>query len=489
MKALKFLSIILSGLILFPQVLEGQKTKPNLIIIHTDEHNFRTLGCYRDILSEDQAFVWGQGVEVLTPNIDRIANEGALCNNYYASSPVCTPSRASLVSGKYPIATDAYRNNIPMNDKVVTFAQVLSKEGYSTSYLGKWHLDGDAKPGFTPERKFGFDDNRYMFNRGHWKALDDIDGKPALYGKYDPETQRQYVNLKEIGKENFTTDYLVTKTLEILERDKNGPFCLMLSIPDPHTPNTVRPPYDTMYEDLHFEKPKTLKTSIEEMPNWAGLSDDRLVYDLEQDKMQRYFGMVKCIDDNVGRILDFLDKNQLTENTIVVFTSDHGDLMGEHHKHNKGNPYEASAKIPFVLRYPKKIKAGKIIRRAYTTTDFTPTILGLMGSTQIKDVHGIDASGDFESHQKEVVDDRITYMTGSSQNWIAAVSNRYKLVLSVADHPWLIDLKVDPDEEINFYKHPEYKKIAEEFQAELLKQATKFKDPAFTINKKEFIYQ
>lgn len=118
---------------------------------------------------------------------------------------------------------------------------------------------------------------------------------------------------------------------------------------------------------------------------------------LVQEKMQRYFGMVKCIDDNVGRILYFLDYNNLSNNTIVVFTSDHGDLMGEHHKHNKGNPYEASAKIPFVLRFPNKVKVGKVIHKAYTTTDFASTILDLMDAPQIKNVDGVNTSADFTS--------------------------------------------------------------------------------------------
>lgn len=479
-------SILLLLAILISPFAWSQHKIPNLILIHTDEHNFRTLGCYRELLSEDQAFVWGKGVEVLTPHIDRLAKEGAICNNYYASSPVCTPSRASLVSGKYPIATASYRNDIAMSDNVVTFAEVLRQKGYSTSYLGKWHLDGNAKPGFEPARKFGFEDNKYMFNRGHWKALDDKDDGPIIYGDYNPKTFRQNINLKKITEENFTTDYLTTKTLDVLKRDKDKPFCIMLSIPDPHTPNTVRPPYDTMYKDLYFEKPKTLKTPLEDMPKWAGASGKNLVNELEQGQMQRYFGMVKCIDDNVGRILKFLDDNNLTNNTIVIFTADHGDLMGEHHKHNKGNPYEASAKIPFVLRYPQKVRAGKIINKAYTNCDFAPTILGLMNASPIADVHGIDASDDFISRKKQITDDRIIYITSSYQNWVAAISNRYKLVLS-EDQPWLIDLEKDPYEEINYYNDPAYAKIAKKMQDELFTQAKMYKDPILEVKNKTLI--
>lgn len=458
----------------------SQHTKPNLVIIHTDEHNFRTLGCYREIVSNDQAFIWGKGVEVKTPNIDRLAHEGALCNNFYAASPLCTPSRAALVSGLYPIATGSPKNDLPMHNEVVTFAHVLKQQGYSTSYVGKWHLDGDAKPGFAPKRKFGFTDNRYMFNRGHWKALGDKEGKPVLLGKYDEKRQSQSVKIDEVRAEQFTTDYLTTKTLEIIERDKNKPFCVMVSIPDPHGPNIVREPYIEMYKHLKFEEPKTMNVPMAESPKWANRKRASTGFSYKQDLMQKYFGMVKCIDDNVGRILSYLDENNLAENTIVVFTSDHGDLMGEHKLHNKGLPYEGSARIPFVIRYPKKIRAGKIIRRAYTTTDFAPTILGIMDAGKLPKTHGIDASNDFLNQKKEVLDDRITYMTMSRGSWACAFNNRYKLVLSTSDKPWLFDLKADPDEIQNFYADAAYKKIALKFEKELLSMMKKYNDPTLT---------
>jgi len=158
---------------------------PNLLIIHTDEHNFRTLGCYRALLPPEQAFVWGPGVQVETPHIDSLAASGVLCDRFYATSPVCTPSRASFVSGLYPQNTGAHTNDLPMRDDVVTFAEVLRRRGYATGYAGKWHLDGDAKPGWTPARKFGFDDNRYMFNRGHWKQLEDTPQGPRVKSVQD----------------------------------------------------------------------------------------------------------------------------------------------------------------------------------------------------------------------------------------------------------------------------------------------------------------
>ena len=450
--------------------------KPNLIIIHTDEHNFRTLGCYRETMSDEQALMWGREAIVETPNIDRLAEEGVLCHNWYATSPVCTPSRASMVTGLYPIATGSPINDMPLNDDVITFAQILKEAGYATSYIGKWHLDGDARPGFAPERKFGFDDNRYMINRGHWKTLgEDENGliildeiHPGGWAIFDPD---------KADETSFTTDFLTDRTLEIIERDKEKPFAVMLSIPDPHGPDKVRRPYNEMYTHLAFEEPPTMDMSGREIPGWSNL-DVNAARSFIQNRISEYFGMVKCIDDNVGRILDYLEAEGLDKNTIVVFTSDHGDLMGEHGKVNKGVPYEASAKVPFPLRYPGKVKPGKQIEKAYTMADFAPTILGLIGiDHSAYSFHGIDASYDFTSKKKKIKDDRIVYMTNAYGNWVAAVNNQYKLVLSPHDKPWLFDLQKDPNEIINFYNKPEYKETAQELQKELFRQMELYQEP------------
>ena len=138
--------------------LARRQRRPNLLIIHTDEHHFGTLGCYG-----------GRVVE--TPNIDSLAAQGAICTSFYATTPVCSPSRAAFVSGRYPQKPPGVTNTIPMSDDVETCAEILGRQGYATGYAGKWHLDGTGKPQWAPKRKFGFQDNRYMFNRGHWKQM------------------------------------------------------------------------------------------------------------------------------------------------------------------------------------------------------------------------------------------------------------------------------------------------------------------------------
>ncbi|MBT3379611.1 MAG: sulfatase [Lentisphaerae bacterium] len=453
----------------------AEPTKPNLVIIHTDEHNFRTLGCYREQLSADQAFVWGKGVKVDTPHIDSLARDGALCTSYYAASPVCTPSRASLISGLYPQATGAPTNNLHLNDDVVTFAEILRRNGYATSYVGKWHLDGTAKPGFAPKRKFGFSDNRYMFNRGHWKQLEDTPDGPRVKAR-DGKDKPSY-NVAGADETSFATDFLTDRTIEIIKRDKGKPFCVLLSLPDPHGPNTVRPPYDTMYEKMVFENPRTMDVDDATMPKWVTLGRKNVARNLNQKQMAQYFGTVRCIDDNVGKILDYLKSQDLAKSTIVVFTSDHGDLMGEHKKHNKGLPYETSAGIPFVIRYPGKIRPGKIIHTAYTNADFAPTILSMMGyAGQLPGCHGSDTAADFLGPDTQVCDDRITYFTNAGSRWVAAVNHRYKLVLSRNDRPWLFDLQKDPDELTNFINHPEYAETAKRFINHLVAALKQYSD-------------
>ena len=454
---------------------QSPQSQPNLIVIHTDEHNFRTLGCYRDLMSEEQSNIWGKGNNVKTPNIDRLAKEGAIATSYYCSSPVCTPSRASLMTGLYPQLTGAPKNGMNLRDDIPTFATLLQEQGYATSYVGKWHLAGHAKYQFGIEYKAGFEDNRYMMKGGHAPYF------RVTNGKVKPINKKAFGRLSMEEKKDvvYVTDFFMDKALDILERDKAKPFCMMLSIPDPHTPDLARPPYDKMFADMDVQAPKTM---LEPNPLWAVGSKNEST-DFNADALRNYFGMVKCIDDNVGRILTFLEKNNLAENTIIVFTSDHGDMFFEHGRKNKGVPYEASAKIPFVIRYPNKIMAGKVIHTAYNNIDFTPTILSLMGVESKVEFHGKDTSQDFLNDKMEISDDRITYFAKSGGWWVAAVTDRYKLVLDKKEKPYLFDLEKDPDELINFYEDKNYAEIVERLQTELFLQMKKYKEPGLREKK------
>ena len=447
----------------------GADQRPNLLVIHTDEHNFRTLGCYRELLSDEQALMWGDAV-VTTPHVDWLAQHGALCTSFYATTPVCSPSRGAFVSGRYPQNTPVVTNNIPMNDSVVTFAEVLRREGYATGYAGKWHLDGTGKPQWAPQRKFGFDDNRYMFNRGHWKQLEETPQGPRV--KARSTGGGATYGVQGANEKSFTTDFLADRTVEFIAAQRAGPFCYMVSFPDPHGPDTVRPPFDTMFQDQTYRPPRTFDKPSEGLPSW-GRPEGKFL------GMATYYGMVKCIDENVGKILDALRSAGLMERTVVVFTADHGDLRGEHHRQNKGVPYEGSARIPFVIYYPGKIPPGTVIDEALGCVDFAPTILGLLGCRSAAPHEGRDASALFLTGKPPADWNDVTFVrsTGEVPGWLAAVSDRYKLVYSTRDDPWLFDLEEDPDELVNRFGDPACRETVRELSRQLMAYGGRCKDP------------
>jgi len=232
----------------------GTSAPPNLLVIQTDEHHFNTLGCYG-------------GRIVATPHIDWLAENGARATSFYATTPVCSPSRSSFVSGRYPQNTPVITNNVPMDDSVVTFAEILARQGYAAGYAGKWHLDGSGKPQWGPEREFGFSDNRFMFNRGHWKKMEDTPEGPRVASR-NAKDQPDY-GVAGADEKSFTTDWLAQKAIDFIDVHHGEPFCYMVSFPDPHGPNTVRPPYDTMYAGVEVPIPASLDKTEEQTPKWG----------------------------------------------------------------------------------------------------------------------------------------------------------------------------------------------------------------------------
>lgn len=429
------------------------KSNPNVIIIMTDEHNFRTLGCYRNLLSTNQAFPWGEDCFVETPNIDFLANNGTLCLNCYATNPVSGPSRSSFMTGLYPQSTGVDKNNKSLNKNIATFADVLSHNGYTTGYFGKWHLSGGSKPGWTPSEKHGWKNNLYMYNRGHWKKLGNINGKPEVQS-FNSKGKLSESDLSGADEITYTTDFLTDRAIEFIDENKDKSFCCFISIPDPHGHNIVRSPYDTMYSDMQFEKPNTAFNDTSNMPSWAEKSPKTI---LDKNEMDKYFGMVKCIDDNVGKLINYLLDKKLSENTIIVFTADHGDLLGEHGRDNKSVPYEASAKIPYIWYYPQKIVSGNVVNTAMNNADFLPTLMGFLGVDKYKKCHGKDFSSLIAGKVQKVYN--VTF--SKNLEWIMATDGNHKLVLTrkLGAKPVLFDLKKDPDEEVNEFNNVSYASV------------------------------
>ena len=476
--------------------IRGQE-KPNVILIITDEHNFRTIGAHRDLLPADEALMWGNTV-VETPNIDRIGNEGAVFTSMYVAAPVCTASRAALMTGQCPLQVSSGDNDRGISTSENTIAKVFRNEGYATGYVGKWHLSQDRqngiehKPGWMlndelRDYDYGFDDKNFMFNRGHYKQFEIIDN-PGILAPAGEKIGND-LGTSSIGttSTNFSTDWLTDRAIEFIDQNNTNPFFCVISYPDPHGPNNVRAPYDTMYSGNAFELPTSYRADGEGIPN-----EDTGIYDpaswtiasggntrTEQqvkDLIPTYFGMVKCIDDNIAKLFDKLTAENILDNTIIVFTSDHGDLLGEHGRENKGQPYEASALVPFLIRYPSKISAGTVVNTAVNNSDVMDTLISLAGlqgfdysSTSGNDITGMIDGTISQPEINGITLNGITFCT--LNNWYAAFSDRFKLIFersttSTKKIPWLIDLEVDATERSNFIDpatgkaKPGYKAIA-----------------------------
>jgi len=326
-----------------------------------------------------------------------------------------------------------------------------------------------------------------MGNRGHWKFIDEVDGSMEAYEMKDSD--------KFSGREekHFTTDYLFDRAIDFMEvaSSRNQSFAYVLSIPDPHAPNQVRFPYNSMYQDVHFNLPKTAKVAVQKDPatpgwNYNDHSDvpldqaDEYLKSYEnsffyQNHLRQYFGMVKCIDDNVGKLLKYLNATGIDQETIIVFTADHGDLLGEHGKLNKGRPYRTSAGVPFIVRYPGHLRPGKIVKSALSSVDFAPTILSLMGV----DNHGVhfdgaDLSGELLSNSaiSNIPRVRFTFDSTANGDWAAVIRRDIKIVVSKWTEPWLFDLKADPFEIHNYFDDPKYTSVRDSLMDRLFSAIT-----------------
>ena len=446
--------------------------QPNVLIIYTDQQNPWTIGAYGGKLVE-------------TPNIDRIAQEGSIFNNFFTNTAVCTPSRGSFLTGRYHHSHGAWVNGRPINQNELTFAKILKKHGYDTGYAGKWHLDGyDQRPGWVhPERSMGFTNCHFMFNDYHGKKMENGRQNSITRTPYDATYKPVVFPLDILGDEKtYTTDFLTDKAIEFIEKPRQGmPFCYMLSIPDPHHPFSVRSPYDSMFKPEDMPIPSTFSQEI--LPRWAKTVQANNVYALsnpDREKalrkiMAAYCGMVKLIDDCLGRILKTLEQLRILDETIVVFTTDHGDYMGEHGLPEKNQSYEPVYHIPMLIRWPEEIAKETIINNIVTNVDFQQTLLGLVGSEPSGREQGRDASPLLRGEMIEWVDQAFIYQHGYQRAGI--ITPEYQLVYVESYYSYedkgvvkcnlsgpendaiLFDRKNDPEQVRNLIHDPEYKDI------------------------------
>ena len=331
---------------------ETQQKKPNLIFVFADQWRAQDIG-------------YMGNKEVRTPSLDKLSEKSINFSNAVSTCPVCSPYRASLLTGQYVLTHGIFYNDKPLREDITSIARVYSNAGYSTAYIGKWHVDGHGRTAFIPtERRQGFEFWRVMECTHDYNNSQYYGDKDSLltWDGYDAIAQTREA-IKYIDKQN-----------------KKRPFILFLSWGSPHDPYDTAP---EKYRQMFSDPDKlTLRPNVPEE-----------FQDIARKNLSGYYAHIAALDDCIKEILDAIDRNKIDDNTIFVFTSDHGDMLYSHGLKWKQMPWDESIRVPFLLRYPDKLGEEKrIIDIPIGTPDIMPTLLGLSGIKIPESVEGNDFS-------------------------------------------------------------------------------------------------
>ena len=434
-----------------PAAAPHAQKRPNVLFILTDQWRFSSFGHSTD------------GV-VRTPHIDQLGAEGAVCTRAYAANPVCTPNRSCLLTGRYSHQTGMITNNLMLPPTEVCWPQIFADAGYKTHYIGKWHMDGTEKPGYVPPgwRRRGLTTFE-GFNRGHvyhtpWGFADD--GSPLIP--------------KDVGEapDYYEPTYQTDLAIKFMKQNRDTPFACYLSLGPPHTP--FRPPKDF---DLYSESDIQLRPNVPQQHEKQARKD-----------LAGYFGLCESLDHEVGRLLEHLSTSGLAENTLVIFTSDHGELAGSHGKYRKGEPEEESLHVPLVARMPGKIEGGREVDALINSIDIMPTLLSLCGLKDPGTCSGKNMAdalcGSKSAERQDAIycEGKLTSATtaqkpkgqkksGDSKSWRSVVTDRYKLTVSGGERrvAHLFDLKNDPFEQKNLATISKHRAVRDDLVDRLIK--------------------
>ncbi|MBB6460453.1 sulfatase family protein [Flammeovirga kamogawensis] len=492
--------------------------RPNILFIMSDDHAYQAISAYDNTLTS-------------TPNIDRLAEEGMIFNNACVTNSICSPSRAVILTGKHSHINGKTDNHFPFNKDNVTFPQIFQQAGYQTAMFGKLHFGNNPK---------GFDQFKILIGQGHYynptfitkeegkkdypgyvtdivtdMTLDWLDKerdkeKPFMLMYLHKAPHREWLpkekHYKEFTKKTFkepetlfdnyegrataahTAEMNILKHMNWAGDSKLYPSTMeALGIPegshwdydafnkerDRMTPEQ-REAWDKVYMPMNKEFSK----------QYASMNEKDLMKWRYQRYMQDYLGTIASVDENVGRVLDYLDENKLADNTLVVYTSDQGFYLGEHGWFDKRFAYNESFKTPLLIRWPNKIKAGITNEEMVQNLDFAQTFLAAAGIEAPSDMQGEslmplltgnDAAWDREAVYYHYYEYPSIHMV---KRHYAIITKEYKLIHYYYDvDEWeLFDRKNDPNELKNVYDDPVYKAVVEKMKKDLAALRVKYKD-------------
>ena len=406
--------------------------------------------------------------QVHTPNMDRLAREGLRLTNAIATTPVCGPNRAVLLTGSYPTTNTVLANDLPLPVELPTLGTVARDQGYRTGYIGKWHLDGMPRNKFTPPgpRRFGWD---------YWAAYNcSHDYFHPRYYSDDPTV------IEPGGYEPVVQTDLAIKFLK-QQVGAPQPFCLTLSWGPPHDPYDQVP---TAYRDQYDPHKIALRPNVQpDAPNALarGLDCRRVTAD--------YYGAITALDHELGRLLDALDQLGLAENTLVVFTSDHGDMLWSHGMMKKQTPYEESILVPFIARFPGRLPAGKTSKKLLGTVDIAPTLAGWLGWKAPAQWEGRDrsAASAHDDWESVFIANHCRYDEAVVQDipeWRGVRTSRYIYAETVGRQPWLFfDNLEDPFQMRNLVADGIHQSLQDRLQRMLGEWLRRLNDPFLSTEK------
>jgi arylsulfatase A-like enzyme len=418
--------------------------RPNVVLILTDQWR-------------GQAFGYAGDPNVRTPNIDALAARSLNAVNAISVCPVCTPHRASLLTGRFPTATGMFLNDLYLPEEELCMAEIFGEAGYNTGYVGKWHLDGHGRDSYIPpERRQGFD---------YWKVLECThDYNNSYYYAGDNDTK-----LKWDGYDAYPQAADAEAYIRGHANDEK-PFLLFVGFGGPHFPHNNAP------EELRELYPVD---GIQLRPNVP-----EEMYGKARAELQGYYAHCTAIDSCVGTIYKTLEETGVSENTVFVFTSDHGDMFGSQGKRpwRKQLPWDEALCVPFLMRYPQIHDEGRTVSTPVNTPDILPSLLSLCDIAIPDTIEGEDLAALFKGEQ--IQDERAAlFMSVSPFNatdfaaYRGVRTSRYSYVRD-SDRPWLLyDNQMDPFQLNNLIGRPEYSELQASLEAELQKLLARNGDP------------
>lgn len=464
----------------------NDKKQPNILFILSDDHTSQAWGVYGGALKN----------HVTAPNISRLAEEGVVLDNCFCTNSICTPSRAAILTGQHSHKNGVYNLSHKLDRDKENVAKILQRNGYQTAVVGKWHLY--TKPS-------GFDYFNVLPGQGRYH-------NPLL------KSEEGWLDGHEGGVEykGFSTDVIADQSIEWMKnRDKNKPFMMMCHFKATHEPFDYPERFKNLYKDIEIPevesllefgpsasgrtfsgqaleelgnryKKKKMQDFYPEMPfETQGLDSIALRKKIYQKLVKDFMRSGAAIDDNIGKLLKFLDDEGLAENTIVVYTADQGYFLGEHGFFDKRMIYEESLRMPFVIRYPGHIPANKRNKDLIQNIDFAPLFLDYAGIETPKQMQGKsfrkNLEGDTANDWRTSIYYRYWMHQTNRPAHFGIRNERYKLIFfygspldfekvsKEATTPcWeFYDLQNDPKEMHNAYNNAKYMKVITEMKERL----------------------